>query len=122
MVIGCSFGNNALIYKDVGKTAFTLTKRDGEGIRIILDREFEDSREIEYREAYELWNKLIVEGEQGTPEEYGKMMKLFHKMSLEELQKPIEKIFNIEKVDVELPPASEMFPWVKCEICGENVM
>ena len=33
-VTGCTFGNNSLIFKDIGKTAFTLTKRDGKGIRI----------------------------------------------------------------------------------------
>jgi formylmethanofuran dehydrogenase subunit E len=34
MVMGCSLGNNALIYLDYGKMAFTLAKRTGEGIRI----------------------------------------------------------------------------------------
>jgi formylmethanofuran dehydrogenase subunit E len=28
MVTGCSFGNNALIYRDFGKTAFTLIDRN----------------------------------------------------------------------------------------------
>ncbi len=122
MVTGCSFGNNALIYKDVGKTAFTLTRRDGKGIRIILDAEFEDSREMEYPEAYELWNRLIVKGEQGSPEEYGRMMQLFHEMSLKELYKPIDKMFKIEKIKVDLPPPSVMALSVKCAICGENIM
>lgn len=122
MVTGCSFGNNALIYKDLGKTAFTLTRRDGEGIRIILDADFENSREDEYPEAYALWNKLIVSGENGSPEEFGKMMQLFHEMSLKELNKPIDKIFKIKTVKVSLPPASVMLPWVKCSICKENVM
>ena len=34
LVTGCSFGNNALIYRDYGKTALTLTHRDGNGIRL----------------------------------------------------------------------------------------
>ena len=33
-VTGCSFGNKALIYKDLGKTAFTLSDKDGKGVRI----------------------------------------------------------------------------------------
>jgi formylmethanofuran dehydrogenase subunit E len=122
IVTGCSFGNNALIYSDLGKTAFTLTRRDGKGKRIILDADFENTREEEYPEAYELWNKLIVAGESGTPEEFGKMMQLFHEMSLKELEKPIDKIFKIQEVQVSLPPASVMLPWVKCSICQENVM
>ena len=34
MVTGCSFGNNALIYRDYGKTAVTLAKRTGEALRV----------------------------------------------------------------------------------------
>jgi len=35
LITGCSFGNNSLIFRDLGKTAVTLTKRDGEGIRLV---------------------------------------------------------------------------------------
>lgn len=54
VITGCSFGNNALIYKDVGKTEVTVAKRDGSDIRTALDSDFEDSCEEEYPEAYEL--------------------------------------------------------------------
>ena len=37
VVTGCTFGNNGLIYKDLGKTAVTVAKRDGTAIRIVLD-------------------------------------------------------------------------------------
>ena len=34
MITGCSFGNNSLVYRDYGKTAFSLIKRNGEGVRL----------------------------------------------------------------------------------------
>ncbi len=37
VVTGCTFGNNALIFKNVGKTAVTVAKQDGTAIRIALD-------------------------------------------------------------------------------------
>jgi len=59
-ITGCSFGNNALIYRDYGKTAFTLTKRDGEAVRISVRnvREFLERAEPE---ANRLFQKVVVE-------------------------------------------------------------
>ena len=59
MVTGCSFGNNALIYRDYGKTAFTLAKRTGEGIRISVL--FDRLQRERSPEANNLWQKVVVE-------------------------------------------------------------
>ena len=122
MATGCSFGNNALIYRDLGKTAFSLVKKDGEGVRYILDPDFEDSRQEEYPEAYGLWNELVAEKKDGTPEKFARMMKLFHEITLKDLDVPIEKMFRIRKGTFVLPPPSMMYPWVRCAACGENIM
>lgn len=122
LATGCTFGNNALVYHDHGKTAFRLVRRDGGSVRYILDPDFEDSREQAYPEAYGLWTRLIVEKQEGSPEDFGRMMSLFHEMTLEELELPLERMFRIEKGRFELPPASMMYPWARCSKCGENVM
>jgi len=121
IVTGCSFGNNALVYQDLGKTAFSLIRRDGQGVRYILDPEFEDSREKEYPEAYGLWNEIIVEKKEASPENYAEMMKLFHDMTLKEINVPLDRMFRVQKGSFKLPPRSMMYPWVRCERCGENV-
>lgn len=36
VVTGCSLGNNSLVYRDYGKTAFSLVKRSGEGVRLAV--------------------------------------------------------------------------------------
>jgi formylmethanofuran dehydrogenase subunit E len=122
MITGCSFGNNALIYRDYGKTAATISRRDGQAIRLVLNPEFEDSREEEYPEAYELFDKLVVKREEGSPEEFGRFMGLFAEMSVRELNVPAEKAFLIKEEKIELPAFAPIFDSVKCEVCGENVM
>jgi len=36
MTTGCSFANNALIYYDLGKTAVTVARRDGQAVRVAV--------------------------------------------------------------------------------------
>jgi formylmethanofuran dehydrogenase subunit E len=122
MVTGCSFGNNALIYRDYGKTAVTISKRDGKAIRLALNPDFEDSREKQYPEAHELFNKLVVRREGGKPDDYARLMTLFAEMSRKELNTPVEKMFLIEEKEIEIPPFAPIFESVKCAKCGENVM
>jgi len=122
MVTGCSFGNNALVYRDYGKTAVTISKRDGKAIRLALNPKFEDLREGEYPEAYEMFNRLVAQRQEGSPEDYAKLMTLFAEMSRKELNTPVEKMFLIEEKEIEIPSFAPMFESVKCAKCRENVM
>jgi len=87
IITGCTFGNNGLIYRDVGKTAVTVAKRDGTAIRIILDPVYEKSIEKEYSEANDLWEKIIVKREEASRQDHERMMKLFAEMAFKELKK-----------------------------------
>jgi formylmethanofuran dehydrogenase subunit E len=109
MVTGCSFGNNSLVYRDLGKTAVTITRRDGQAIRIALDPDFEDSRGQEYPEAYVLFEKLIARREPGEPEEFARMMQLFADMSMRELSVPVETMFRITKLAIDIPAYAPIF-------------
>lgn len=100
MVTRCSFGNNSLVYRDLGKTTVTITKRDGQAIRIALDPHFEDSRGQKYPEAYVLFEKLIAKGEPGEPEEFARMMYLFADMPMRELSVLVETMFRITKLTI----------------------
>lgn len=122
MVTGCSFGNNALIYRDYGKTAVTISNRVGQAIRLVLNPEFEDSREKEYPEAYEMFNKFIARREQGSPEDYARLMVSFAEISAKELDVPAEKMFWIKQEKIETPGFALIFESVKCVKCNENVM
>lgn len=122
MVTGCSFGNNALVYRDFGKTALTVAKRDGTAIRIALNPDFEDSRRDMYPEAYKLFEKIVAKREVATPGEHERLMQLFAEMSIRELEEPVDEMFIIKRLKIVVPEYAPMFASVRCSICGENVM
>jgi len=119
IITGCSFGNNALIYRDYGKTAFTLAKRTGEGVRIsvLADRVMEERSP----EAAELWEKVVVK-RGGNEADRERLSELWKKLSFKVLELPDEEVFDIKKTTVSVPAYARIFASVKCSVCGENVM
>lgn len=120
IITGCTFGNNALIYKDVGKTAVTVAKRDGTAIRIAIDPIYEKSIEKEYSEANGLWEKIVVKREEATRQEHNRMMKLFAEMAFKELKKSADKMFRITRMKINTPQYAPIFNSVICQVCGEK--
>lgn len=119
MVTGCSFGNNALIYRDYGKTAFTLAKRTGEGIRIsaLFDRLTKERSP----EADGLWEKVVVERD-GTEDESKKLTDLWKELAFRILEIPDEEILSIKRVNIDVPAYASIFASAKCSVCGESIM
>jgi formylmethanofuran dehydrogenase subunit E len=122
VVTGCTFGNNALIYRDYGKTAFTLLKRNGEGIRIVAKREAGENLKNRDQEAEELYRKVVTE-RSATREEEERMIELNREHCYDILSIPAEKIFDMEKVKMEVPAKySRILGSQICSKCGEKVM
>jgi len=119
MVTGCSFGNNALIYRDYGKTAFTLAKRTGEGIRIaaLFDRVMKERSP----ETAELWEKVVVK-RSGSDEESQRLTELWKELSFRVLELPDEEVLNVKKVNIDVPAYARIFSSMKCSVCGESIM
>lgn len=119
-VTGCSFGNNALIYRDYGKTAFTLAKRNGEAVRVSVKA---DSRLLEEREpeAVELFQKVVAK-HQGTEADQRRLKKLWKQASFKMLDVPDDELFNVNRVTMRVPSYARIFANVKCSDCGENIM
>ena len=122
MVTGCSFGNNALIYRDFGKTAVTVAKRGRTAIRIVLDADFEASRKQAYPEANELWNKIVARREQASPQEHKRLTQLFSEMAVTELNIPAEEMFKMNHLRIPLPEYAPIYASVRCSVCDEKVM
>jgi formylmethanofuran dehydrogenase subunit E len=119
-VTGCSFGNNALIYRDYGKTAFTLARRSGEAVRIAVKA---DSRFLEEREpeAMRLFQRVVKE-RQGTAEDEKRLKQLWAALSFKMLEIPNEELFSLSRMNIEVPAYAPIFASVKCSVCGENIM
>jgi len=119
-VTGCSFGNNALIYRDYGKTAFTLAKRNGEAVRVSVK---DIGRLLEEREpeAQRLFQKVVIE-RKGTNEDQRRLRENWRRIGFKMLDIPDNELFDVTRVAIQVPAYSRIFASVKCSICGENVM
>ncbi len=122
MVTGCTFGNNALIYRDLGKTAVTVAKRDGTAIRIALKAEWENNSDSRYPEAHALFERIVINREEATQAEHERLMQLWAESSFGQLESPEEEVFNVEHTEIEIPPFAPIFASARCSVCGENVM
>jgi tRNA-Thr(GGU) m(6)t(6)A37 methyltransferase TsaA len=120
-VTGCTLGNNALILKDLGKTAFTLTRRDGKGIRISTRAEAKEFMHQEKQAFTEEYQKLVGKNERS--EENKNNFKLTGiQAALHTLNLDFEKMFKVEWVKVEIPEYAPSHPSLICTKCGESVM
>jgi formylmethanofuran dehydrogenase subunit E len=120
-VTGCTFGNNALIFKDFGKTAFTLTRRDGKGIRISAragGREYMHTALPLFSESY----KKVVGAQDHSDEEIAGFKKLGIEKAFATLSLDFDKLFNIEEVVVEIPDYAPSHESFICAKCGEPTM
>ena len=119
-VTGCSFGNNALIYRDYGKTAFTLARRSGEGVRIAVKvgPSFLDSHAPE---AMSLFQKVVKE-RAGSEEEKCRLQEAWTDLAFKLIELEDDEVFNVQHVQIKVPSYARMFPSVQCSLCGENVM
>ncbi len=120
-VTGCTFGNNSLIYRDYGKTAFTFLRRGAEGIRISVKPDFGDYLEDSYPSYSELFEKVVAE-RNGNKKDREKLMKYAIQISREIIEVDFNEIFRMENADPEIPDYAPIFENRICSSCGENVM
>lgn len=121
MVTGYSFGNNSLVYQDYGKMAFSLVKRNGEGIRLSVRPDLETLLKDKKPETQGLYRR-IVNQRNATLEKETRMMELNKQHCFNILNISAEKIFKIEKVKVKLLSYSRLLDSHICLICDEKVM
>jgi len=121
LVTGCSFGNNSLIFRDLGKTAVTLVKRDGKGIRLVMKQDAGEQWYYEFPKYRELFEKVVSE-RNATEEEKKRFSELGKKVSHHIMDIESEKIFKIKETSFELPDYAPIHESLTCENCGESVM
>ncbi|MFP4001350.1 MAG: FmdE family protein [Thermoplasmata archaeon] len=120
-ITGCSFGNNSLIFRDLGKTAFTLTARDGKGLRARVVENASEHWEEKVEEFSELYDK-VVDRREGDEEDKEELMSASEKASLAVIDTDVKKIFDFEEVEIEIPDYAPMHDSYVCDQCGEKVM
>lgn len=116
---GCTFGNNSLIYHDIGKNAFTLVRRkDWKAVRVYVDFEKVTGKYLD-RRAMELFERVVV-----RREEEERLMEGFRR-AWEEVGWRLleaEDVFRVYEVEPPRLGKAPIFESVRCERCGELVM
>ncbi len=120
-VTGCSFGNNALIFKDLGKTAFTLTRRDGKGIRVAAKPDAQSVIREAFPDHQQLYQKVIVE-QNHEPSLMAKYKKTSLDRAFGTLSLRIDELLSFERVDAVIPPYAKTHDSVMCKDCKESIM
>ncbi|MEM0202890.1 MAG: FmdE family protein [Archaeoglobaceae archaeon] len=117
---GCTLGNNALVYLDLGKNALTLVKRsDWKGVRVYVDAEKLRSKYFS-KEALKLFEKVVAK-RAGTAEDAKKLREMWEEIGYAMADLPEEE-FKIEEVRVKEIEKAPIFESVRCEKCGELAM
>lgn len=120
-VTGCTFGNNALIFKDLGKIAFTLTHRDGNGIRIRAKNQAQQIVRDAFPDYSDLYQKVVAAQNRDANllSEYRKsaLQRAFGTLSI-----PFEELFEYKRVKAEVPSYAPSHSSVVCATCGELTM
>ena len=116
---GCTFGNNALIYRDYGKTAVTITKRNEKGLRLkVKDKNLIQNKDPEAQKLFE----KVIEKREGTKEDQKLLNKKWRKLAFDLIKSPIEEIFKIEEINPKIPEFAPIHEDKICDKCGEKVM
>ncbi len=119
MVTGCSFGNGSLVYRDYGKMALSLVRRNGEGIRVASRPDIGSLLKDQNPEVLVLGKKPanIL-----TASEKARLIELNKKHSFDILRIPPDAIFTLKPVKVELPSRNRTRTNETCAKCGEKVI
>ncbi|MGM0499074.1 MAG: tRNA (N6-threonylcarbamoyladenosine(37)-N6)-methyltransferase TrmO [Bacillota bacterium] len=119
---GTTFGNNALIYRDYGKTAVTFIERGNSTKNLRYYLKDSDFISREYPKAAELFEKVIAK-RKGSEKEQKKMKELWQEIAFEIIEADIDKYFKIERdIEIEIPAYAPIFADQHCSQCGEKLM
>ena len=111
VLTGCTFGKGNLIYKDYGKMVFIFfSRKTGKGIRFsLIPGSIDDPAGGGETEAFNL------QKEKEYPEFQPEKNRYI-------LTRPLEELFAIKEVQVELPPKAKIESSILCDMCKEPVM
>jgi len=121
MITGCTIGNNSFIYRDLGKTAFSLVKRSGGGIRLSVKPGYREIQRKIYPD-FQKYFELVVINKNRDKENLAAFKKYAKEASFKMLNTDINDIFKIEDVRINLPDYAPIRDSIFCSICGESIM
>lgn len=117
-LLGCTFGKGNLVHLDHGKVAFTFLRRsDGKAVRVSDRSNGPGPRDPG-------WLALFAKVRSGTAtaDERDAFAAGQQERSQQVLDAPLEELYDVRQVDVDLPPMARIMASVPCASCGEATM
>lgn len=117
VMTGCTFGKGNLIYRDYGKQVYTFIKRpSGDALRVSV--EWVSPEETD--EEKEAWLKYM------TGDRSEDVKEIVHRRKSKKIDTVLRasdgELFRMTRKKMELPQEAQIYPSVRCAICGEKVM
>jgi formylmethanofuran dehydrogenase subunit E len=117
VLTGCTFGKGNFIFRDHGKNVYSfVSRRSGSGVRVSLRAGAFQPNE----RHMELIQKIRTET--ASDEERAEFRRLHEQRSHDILEADPEELFEIESIEIELPPKAKIEPSKICDFCGEPTM
>jgi formylmethanofuran dehydrogenase subunit E len=121
-VSGCTLGNNALVYRDLGRHAVTFAVRDrDEGVRVSVRPDFRRTITRAAPEFYPLMGK-VIKNRKGSDEEEAAFKEKGKEAAFALIELPFEDLLITETVRPDLPKYAPITESVACPGCGEMIM
>jgi len=115
VVTGCTIGKGNLIYKDLGKNAWSFILRDNsKAIRIVTKPDEGMAGDPEIATI----RQKVFSG-QATPDEDKKFHQMMEKQTLDILTKKPDELFTIQEINPDIPEKARIFESIACSGCGE---
>ncbi|MBN1523179.1 MAG: SAM-dependent methyltransferase [Spirochaetales bacterium] len=122
IITGCTFGNNALVYRDIGKTALTLCRRgDKKGIRVCVRPDFFELLGKKYPEFVRLFD-LVIKQRAGTNEDLAAFKTEGRKASFGVSAMSDDDLFRVSEVPAAFLPFAPITESLICPECAESFM
>ncbi len=121
---GCTLGNNALIYHDLGKMAVTfVSRKDKQALRLVLKPRARDTRKMssQEQESRKLYERLVRD-RIDDPEAEVRMRELSRELAFQTVNTSPEELFDIRESKIEPPGFAPVYDSAVCAICKEEFM
>lgn len=96
-VSGCTLGNQALRFKDLEQTAFTLTRKNGKGLRVAAREEARQLIQESFPEFNALFQQVVIQQSQ-SPQLKEDFRKATRDRAFAVLQLPFDQLFTMKEV------------------------
>lgn len=121
-VSGCTLGNNALVYRDLGRLAVTFALRGREdGVRIRVRPDFSSRVAEAAPDFYPLMEKVIKNREGGAKGKTA-FREVGRRAAFALIELSFEDLFIAETVQPDLPAYAPITQSIVCANCGEMIM